>query len=150
MMSITGNPRSPKILLLDLSDLPTKELHLIVVHCPTVSDLAIQTEKYPSHALIIACRSNNLNDLIPVLSDITLDALYIWNIGEKLNASLESWWLKTTIVHNDKQLMRHLCTKSVLCFYSEGLEHKKNGDAGVANRCLLDASHVLNYARQFV
>lgn len=147
---VIGKPLSVKILLLDFSYLPTKGLHGIVVHCPTVSDLAIQASKYPSCILIIACRSNSLNELIPVLSDLTFDTLYILNVNGKIEYGVAPWSLKATAVYTDNELMRHLCTKSVMCYYNEAMEHKVNEDMSLANRCLLDGLNLLEYTKQFI
>ncbi|CAF1028646.1 unnamed protein product [Adineta ricciae] len=149
-MPVISEPQSAKILLLDLSYLSTEGLQTIVVHCPTVSDLAIQASKYPTCILIIACRSDSLSELIPVLSDLTFDTLYILNVDGKIEYSVEPWSSKATAVYTDNELMRHLCTKSVMCYYIEAMEHKDNKDMSLANRCLMDGLNALEYAKQFI
>ncbi len=135
---------------MDLPNLPIKQLNSLVIHCSTIDDLLVQSIKYQNFVLIIACASNKLLELSPVLSEMSFDTLYIHNLGEQVNGSVEPWWNKTTIVHNENQLMRHLCTKSMLCYYNEGMEHRKNGDFGLANACLLDSLRALDYSAKFI
>ena len=110
----------------------------------------MQSIKYNAFLLIIACASNKLDDLVPLLSEMSFDTLYILNVDERVPGTAESWWLKTTIVQTERQLMRHLCTKSMLCSYNESMEHRKNGDMGLANACLLDSLRALDCAKMYV
>jgi uncharacterized cysteine cluster protein YcgN (CxxCxxCC family) len=76
--------------------------------------------------------------------------LYILNLEETVNGSVEPWWNKTTIVQNENELMRHLCAKSTLCCYNEGMEHRKNGDFGLANACFIDSIGAVDYSAKFI
>ena len=91
-----------------------------------------------------------MSELIPVLSGLTFDTLYILNVDGKIEYSVEPWSLKATTVYTDNELMRHLCTKSVLCYYIEAMEHQNNADMSLANRCLMDGLNALEYAKQFI
>ena len=144
------SPKSAKLLLLDLSYLRMNELNSLVVHCPTIDDLRIQSEKYSEFVVVIACTSEKFIEIAPILPDISFDTLYILNVGDEMKGSSNAWWNKTIIVYNEKQLMRHLCTKSMLCYYNEGLEHRKNGDIGLSNACMRDALLALDYSAQFI
>ncbi len=144
------NPKSAKILIFDLPHLPTKEIESLVEHCPTLDELIVTAEKYDEFIVIIAFASNRLPELTSLLNKPSIDALYILNVGEKIDGSVDPWWNKTTIVYNEKQLMRHLCTKSMLCYFNEGLEHRKNENFGLANACMLDSLRALDYSAQFI
>ncbi|CAF4094043.1 unnamed protein product, partial [Rotaria sp. Silwood2] len=145
-----SNSKQAKILILDLPHLPTKELDNLVIHCSTIDELLARSAENSAFILIIACTSEKLTELAPILTRISIDTLYILNTGDEIKHFGESWWNKTTIVYNEKQLMRHLCTKSMLCFYNEGLEHRKTGNFGVANVCFLDSIRALNYSAKFI
>ncbi|CAF1324576.1 unnamed protein product, partial [Rotaria sordida] len=125
---VDTNPKSAKILLLELSNLQIKELKLIVQ----------------------SCTSDKCIELASILPDISFDTLYVLNNGEKINETFGSWWNKTTVVYTEKQLMRHLCTKSMLCYYNEGLQHQKNGDMGLSNACMIDSLRALDYSAKFI
>jgi hypothetical protein len=121
-----------------------------VVHCPTLDDLAVTLSKFDAFIVVLAFTSDKLPELTPLLIEPCIDAIYILNVDEKVNGSIEPWWNRTTIVHNEKQLMRHLCTKSMLCYFNEGLEHRKNENFGLANACMLDSLRALDYSAQFI
>jgi hypothetical protein len=147
---VVSNPRKAKILLLELPNISIKELNDLIVHCSTNDDLLVQSMKYVEYTLIIACISDKLNEVSSILPDISFDTLYVLHIGEKINGSVEPWWNKTTVVYTEKQLMRHLCTKSMLCYFNEGLEHRKDGNVGLSNACMLDSLRALDCSVQFI
>ncbi|CAF3304642.1 unnamed protein product [Rotaria socialis] len=149
-MSVASNSKSAKILILNQPGLPTKELGNLVDHCFNVGELQKKLEKYNSFLRIIACTSAQLTELAPILRRTQIDALYILNIGDEMKCWDEPWWNRTTVVYTERQLMRHLCTKSMLCFYNEGLEHKKQGDFGLANISFLDSIRALDYSAKFI
>ncbi|CAF3701819.1 unnamed protein product [Rotaria sp. Silwood1] len=149
-MSAVANPKSAKILILDISDLPTQVLKNTVVHCSTIENLLTALAQYNAFIIIIACTSARLDELIPVLNETPIDELYILNEGDPIQGATEPWWNKTTIVYNTKQLMRHLCTKLMRCFYNEGIAHRKNGNSGVANACMTESLRILDYSAQFI
>ncbi|CAF1031030.1 unnamed protein product [Adineta steineri] len=144
------NPKSAKILIFDLPNLPTNELNDLIIHCSTINHFVFQIETYKDCILIIVCASNKLLQLATELSTRNFDSLYILNIGGNINGTIENWLSKTTTVYSEKELMRHLCTKIMLCYYSEGIEHKQNGDNGIANTCFLDSIRVLKLAAMFI
>ncbi len=144
------NPKSAKILIFDLPHLKTKDIESLVVHCSNLDELIVASEKYDEFIVIIACTSNKLPDLTSILNKPSIDAVYVLNGGDKIDATVEPWWNRTTVVYNDKQLMRHLCTKSMLCYFNEGLEHRKNGNFGLANACMMDSLRALDYSAQFI
>jgi hypothetical protein len=133
-----------------LPNLPTKEINSLVVHCATFEDLSVTFRKFDSFIIIIVCTSKKLSELTSLLNENSIDALYILNVDETVHGSTEPWWNKTTVVFNEKQLMRHLCTKSMLCFFNEGLEHRKNENFGLANACMVDSLRALDYSAQFI
>ncbi|CAF4941549.1 unnamed protein product [Rotaria sp. Silwood1] len=145
-----SNPKSVKILILDIPALPTQVLRNWVVHCSTIEKLLASSIQYNAFILIIACTSAKLAELIPVLNETPIDELYILNEGDPIQGATEPWWNKTTIVYNTKQLMRHLCTKLMRCFYNEGIAHRKNGNSGVANACMTESLRILDYSAQFI
>ncbi|CAF1324598.1 unnamed protein product [Rotaria sordida] len=98
----------------------------------------------------LPCTSDKCIELASILPDISFDTLYVLNNGENINETIGSWWNKTTVVYTEKQLMRHLCTKSMLCYYNEGLQHRKNGDMGLLNACMINALHALDYSAKFI
>ncbi|CAF1303073.1 unnamed protein product [Rotaria sordida] len=149
-MSAVSNPKSAKILILDIPDLPTQVLGNLVVHCSTIEQLLATSNQYNDFILIIACTSAKFAELIPVLRKILIDELYVLNIGDTIKGAVEPWWNKTTIVYNVKQLMRHLCTKIMLCYFNEGIAHRKNGDSSLANACMVDSLHALDCSAQFI
>ncbi|CAF4486010.1 unnamed protein product [Rotaria sp. Silwood1] len=149
-MSVASNVKKAKILIVDISNLPTKELNDLVVHCSNIDELLAASIKYNAFNLIIACTSSKLTELAPILRGVSIDAFYILNVGDEIKCFDEPWWNKTTVVYNEKQLMRHLCTKSMLCLYHEGLEHRKTGDFGLANICFLDSIRALDYSAKFI
>ncbi|CAF4606412.1 unnamed protein product [Rotaria sp. Silwood2] len=145
-----SNPKSAKILILDIPDLPTQLLGNLAIHCSTIEDCLATSIQYKAFILIIACSSAKLAELIPVLTKIPIEQLYILNEGDAIKGAVEPWWNKTTIVYNIKQLMRHLCTKIMLCYFNEGIAHRKNGDSGLANACMAESLHVLDCSAQFI
>lgn len=130
--------------------LPTKELNNLVEHCSNVNELLIKSEKYNTYILVIACAFTHLAELSTILPGIPIDSLYILNVEDETRHSNEPWWNRTTIVYTEQQLMRHLCTKSMLCLYNEGLAHRQNGDFGLANRSFLDSLNALDYSAKFI
>ncbi|CAF1589507.1 unnamed protein product [Rotaria magnacalcarata] len=149
-MSVASNSKSAKILILNQPHLPTKELENLVDHCLNIGELRKTLEKYNSFSRIIACTSAQLTELVPILSRTQIDALYILNIGDEMKCLGEPWWNRTTVVYTERQLMRHLCMKSMLCCYNEGLEHRKQGDFGLANISFLDSIRALDYSAKFM
>lgn len=149
-MSSCANIKSAKILVYDLTIPETKQLEPIVEHCPTLERLRELAIQYSAYSLIIAFNAERLSELREFLSETPFDAVYILNMGETTDGYAEPWWSKTTVVFNDKQLMRHLCTKSMLCFFNEGLEYRKNGDFGLANTLMLDSLRALDYSAKFI
>ncbi len=135
---------------MDLPNLPIKQLNSLAVNCSSTGDLLVQSIEYQNSVLIVACASNKLHELVPILSQMSFDTLYILNLEETVNGSVEPWWNKTTIVQNENELMRHLCAKSTLCCYNEGMEHRKNGDFGLANACFIDSIGAVDYSAKFI
>ncbi len=120
------------------------------MHCSTLDDLLVTLIKYSAFILVLVCTSDKLSQLTSFLNDYPIDTVYILNVEEKVTGSSEPWWNKTTIVHTEKQLMRHLCTKSMLCYFNEGLEHRKNENFGLANACMMDSLRALDYSAKFI
>lgn len=56
---------------------------------------------------------------------------------------------KVIKVGDENEMMRHLCTKAMLCYFNQGLEYQKNDNMGLANKCFNDALNALNQAKQF-
>ena len=121
-----------------------------VEHCQSIDELRVQLPKYEASSRVIACTAAKITELTPILNAISIDALYILNLGNGPNHSVEPWWDKVTVVYTEKQLMRHISTKAMLCFNNEGLEHRENGDHGLANACFLDALQALDCAAKFI
>ncbi|CAF1146371.1 unnamed protein product [Adineta steineri] len=142
--------KNVKILIYDLPNLPTSELNDFMIHCSNISHFVSQGQKYQNSILIIVCASNKLSHLVPELSTINFDYLYILNIGENINDIIQNLLLKTTFVFSDKELMRHLCTKTALCYHSEGTKHKQNGNNVIANICFLDSMRTMECATMFI
>lgn len=141
-----------KILALDLSDIRTDILGNVVVHCSDYNDLENALLKYNSSTKIIACRSNKLIGLDRLLFGYDIDTLYV--LSEKDDKDKE--WLRSLIlaniieVQNTQQLMRHLCTKTMICYRSQAMEYKNKSNNGMANLCFLDARKALDYSISFI
>jgi len=121
-----------------------------VEHCTSFEHLQQLSIQYSAYVLIIAFNAERLSELRQFLNEIPFDAVYILNLGEKTDGYDAPWWNRTTVVYNDKQLMRHLCTKTMLCLFNEGLEHRKNGNFGLANSSMLQSLKALDYSAQFI
>lgn len=110
----------------------------------------VSLTKFDAFITIIACNSNKLDEITPYLNIPSIDTVYILNARGKIDGAIAPWWNKATVVYNEKQLMRHLCTKSMLCYFNEGLEHRKNENFGLANSCMLDSLRALDYSSKFI
>ena len=119
-------------------------------YCQSVDELRAQLLKYEACSRVIACTAAKITELTPILNAISIDALYILNLGNGSNHSVEPWCDKVTVVYTEKELMRHICMKAVLCFHSEALEHEKNGNRGLANACSVDAYRAADCVDKFI
>jgi hypothetical protein len=129
---------------------PANLLDGALEHYETFAEVEACVLRHILDILILACTSDKVVELRRILDTYLIDSLYIVNIGEIVNWSNEPWWNQTTIVHNSKQLMRHLCIKTMLCCYREGLEHQENDDNGLANSCLSAALRALETTHNFM
>ena len=121
-----------------------------MVRSNTIDELVVALDNCRNNILVLACAADRIEALRPILSRYQFDTVYILNAEQLVHGTDEPWWLRTTIVHNEKQLMRHLCTKSMLCFYNEGIEYRAHGDFGLANLSLNDSLQALDYSAQFI
>ena len=135
---------------MDLADLPARELNGWVKHCKNINELHAQLVKYKTHICVVACTTTKMTELTSILNASSIDTLYILNLGDETKYSVGPLYNKITVVYTEKQLMRHLSTKAMLCFYKEGLDYRENGDFGLANLCFLDALHALDCSAKFI
>lgn len=143
-------PKTLKIHILAQSHLPTDPLKTVVVHSKDVTELVSALARCKDDILVFAFTSDRIEEVRPILSRYPVDTVYIINSGQLVHGTDEPWWHRTTMVHNDQQLMRYLCTKSMLCFYDQGIQHRQNGDFGLANLYLTDSLEALNYSATFI
>ena len=141
-----------KIFALDLSDVPTGVLGQVVIHCSDCKDLENALLKYNSSTKIIACRSNKLIGLDRLLFGYDIDTLYVLNEKDDQDKEwLDSLIFANTIeVQNVQQLMRRLCTTTMICYRNQAMEYKNISNNGMANLCILDAHKALDYAISFI
>ena len=142
--------KSAKILIYNLPHLPIEPINNLIVFCSTIDELVVALEKYNNFTIVVVFRTDKLAEVRPLLNRPSIDSVYIVRPDENLDVAAEPWWQKTTVVCNDKQLMRHLCTKSMLCYFNEGMEHRKNENMGLSNVCMMDSLRALEYSAKFI
>jgi len=142
-------PKSTKIIVLEQPHLKIDKLNNVVLHCSNLSELraALRTNGLP--VPILVCPSNRLFELDSLFNDSQFDTLYVLNDGEKTTWQTSFRWDNIKVVNSENELMRHLCTKSMLCFFKEAIEHRKNGNMGVANTRIIDTLHSLECAEEY-
>ena len=143
-------PKTLKVHILAQSHLPTDRLKTVVVHSKDVTELVSSLDRSKDDILVVACTSDRIEELRPILSRYPVDTVYVLNSGQLVHGTDEPWWHRTTMVHSEQQLMRYLCTKSMLCFYDQGVQYRKNGDFGLANLYLTDSLEALDYSATFI
>ncbi len=144
-------PKNFKIIVLQEEDLPKHNLNDAIVLCRTIDEFKNILMKNQSSTLIIVCAEDKLPDLVSLLAHLTLDTMYVLtdqvDIAWPIELIEKNW---EPIRSNDQnQLMRYLCLKAMLCYYKQAMEHKKNGDNGLKDLCLVDAKNALNQAKNF-
>ena len=144
------NSQRAKIIVFQVPGVPANLLDGALEHYETFADVEACVLRHIRDMLILACTSDKVVELRQILDTYLIDSLYIVNIGEIVNWLNEPWWDRTTIVHNSRQLMRHLCIRTMLCCYKEGLEHRENGDHGLAISCMSAASRALDTTHCFM
>ncbi|CAF4049011.1 unnamed protein product [Rotaria sordida] len=142
-----------KIFLLGLPDLPTEALKNVIHHCEDLDQLRADLQRYPNSTKVIVCKSNHLIGVDELLMNHLIDTLYV--LVNQEDQDIQEW-LESLVfddiikVHNEKQLMRHLGAKVMLCYHNQGLEHRRNGDYGFANLCFLDSIKALDCCAKFI
>jgi hypothetical protein len=142
-----------KILAFDLPDLPTNTLRNVVIHCPDYKDVENNLSKYSASIITIACRSGKLVGLDILLAKYPNCTLYVLNDNE--NKELREWFdgliFNNMIqVQNEKQLMRRVCTTTMLGYYNQAIGYQKDGNNSLANLCRLDSLAALDYSTHFI
>ncbi|CAF0869859.1 unnamed protein product [Rotaria sp. Silwood1] len=145
--------RNFKILIYGLPDLRNDQLQTAIIHCQSANQLRTALNNYHESLIVIVCNSNRLTEIDTLLMNYEIDTLYVCNNDE--DQDIREWFdgliFENMIeINNRRQLMRHLYTKTMLCYYNQGLEHQKNGDFGLANLCFLDAQTALQYSANFM
>lgn len=130
--------------------LQLEPINNLIVICSNIDELVVGMEKYQEFLTVIVFQYDQLDELRPLLSRPSIDTIYILNLGEKSEPGSEPWWQKTTVVFSENQLMRHVCTKSMLCYFNEGMEHRKNENVGLSNTCMMDSLRALEYSAKFI
>lgn len=137
-------------MIYQISHLELEPIKNLVVLCSDINEFVLASEKYNEFLTVVVLKHEQLAELQPLLGRPSIDTIYILNDGEKLEPGLEPWWQKTTVIYSEKQLMRHVCTKSMLCYFNEGMEHRKNENVGLANACMVDSLRALEHSAKFI
>ena len=141
---------SAKFLIYQMPHLQLDAIKNLVVVCSNIDEFVVASEKYNEFLTVVVLKHEQLGEVRPFLSRQSIDTIYILTDGEKFEPDLEPWWQKTTVVYNEKQLMRHVCTKSMLCYFNEGMEHRKNENVGLSNACMVDSLRALEHSANFI
>ena len=130
------------------------DLNVAVKRVADEKELNNAIQKNPeSYIEAVVCSYDHLIGTDIVLLKRPDCSLFVVNGGE---TEIDREWLDGLIlgkkieIGSKKQLMRHLGTKVMLYHYNQGLEHKKNGDYGLANLCFQDSLNALNFSAKYI
>lgn len=138
-----------RIIVFQLPNLPVQDLKNEIVHCTTTTDVEAALRPPRPFAPIIVCPCDQYATLATSLADASYTAVYLLNVGERLEILKGMGADLVTIVTSEKELMRHLCMKSMLEFFRQAVEYKESGDMGITKLCGVNARHSLQLATNF-
>jgi hypothetical protein len=87
----------------------------------------------------------------PLLKNSSLDTIYVLTGMTGMARTSQPIDNDCPIVeiHNEKELMRHFCTKAMLSYHNQGVQYKKKDEFGLANLCSQYALNALEQAKKF-
>lgn len=117
-------------------------------------DLFEQTiEKYPSCDIILAGTEDQLYQIKHLISKYeNIKTIYTRTESKEMCCLIELFRNGLELIEIDlseRQLMRHLYLRAMLCYFHQGRRHK-NENRGLANRCFIDAKTALEKAHQLL
>ncbi|UJR18030.1 hypothetical protein I4U23_004931 [Adineta vaga] len=149
MCNSTCLPEIVSIIIYQLPHLATASLTNPIIHCSTLIEFQAALTAACSPPPIIVSPSDQFAELDMLTNDIPVTAMYILCTEKKFNLKNTSCLTNIKLVHSEKELMRHLCMKSMLSFYQQAIEYKNNGDIATGNLLARYALNSLKYTAQF-
>ncbi len=145
--------RGVKILIYRSPNLRTGVLSDVVIHCKDEHELTNALIEYHALKIIIVCNSNELIGLDILLSNYSIDTLFV--INNVQDHDIREWldgliFNNTIEVQTEEKLIYHLCTMIVSCYYNQSIEYRQKENYGKANLCILDSLKVIDFLTKIV
>ncbi|UJR17466.1 hypothetical protein I4U23_004361 [Adineta vaga] len=138
------------IIIYQLSHLATTGLTNPVIHCSTLIEFQAALTAACSPPPIVVSLSDQCAELDILTNGIPMTEVYI--LCTEANFTLKKNTSRRTdikIVYSEKELMRHLCMKSMLSFYQHAIKYKNSGDMATGNLFARYALNSLKYTAEF-
>ena len=141
-----NSPSKLLILIVNQAGLDTHGLAPFVQHCQNAEELNAALIEKKNCIRIVACTSNDIDDVALVLKIHQINTLFLYDLGTGPIEYAEPWCHLTTKVVSDQKLLVSLCTKAASCLYAEAAQHRQNENYGLADLCKQDIIRILKYS----
>ena len=119
-------------------------------HCSTLDELRSGMKTHNRSTMDLVVAHHQLLEILPLIDTFVIQRIYVMTNGEGVFYPTE--FLETNIqlmeMKNEIHLKYSLLSEGIVYYHSKAVQHPKEGDNSLANRCASDALHLWESLQQ--